>query len=748
MEIKSIFSEDLINSLKFAKGKKDESLFDHLKKTGENAERITKRIFIDQNSLKNLGVEEKTIKDLIVLHTYLHDLGKLDEKFQEDKKLNWNVPSKVPHALFSLPLAKYICNNYYNKYISNFKIKEFLISICLLSIATHHSDFHKDLYENFKYNDPVYIGINLPINFENSYKILSESYKAFINKPQTELRRYIYILFNGVLRYSDWTASGKIDLNRTYFDSPYQLKDNILEYFKKNGWEPRNYQKMVQKNAFKNGYLRLPTGDGKTETAFMINITNFNKVIYTLPTITTVESMRKRFEDYFGKDNISFSHHLLFLSLLEEGKLEKKKYYEYNLNKFVVTTIDRVLLSLMNYRHFPLLELSLNNSYLIVDEIHSYSPYTLSLILQSLEYLNKYHNTKILVMSATLPTLIENELKNRINASEILPFEFVKQRYINKKRIKILLKNDVLIKKDNNDYSSDFTNEIINNFKNGKKILIVLNTVDRAKWIYKELKEKLDNKNQIFLIHGRFNYEDKLKKSDKLEDVKKDKNPFILVSTQVVEVSLDIDFDIMYTEIAPLDSLIQRFGRINRKGEKGVSDVFIFNSLDFLPYSEKQINSTLKVLKDFLDREELKNEYDFIELNNKYYEKMEHEYEIEFNKKPLNDYLFEISKSEFGEKTITRDSFITIPAIPVGNNYNLYDEIKNYLRNWTTYNEIERNNIRGKILKKVVDVPFYNLINLKLDDEDLWNLFGFRFIKTDYNSELGLIPLKERGNIL
>jgi len=117
----------------------------------------------------------------------------------------------------------------------------------------------------------------------------------------------------------------------------------------------------------------------------------------------------------------------------------RKKYHEYNIKKTVVTTIDRILLALMNYRHYPLLEISLNNSYLIVDEIHSYSPFTLSLIFDALEYLKKNHNTKILVMSATLPKLIEEELKKRLNAQEILPQIMIEKRYSDRKRVKMYL---------------------------------------------------------------------------------------------------------------------------------------------------------------------------------------------------------------------------------------------------------------------------------------------------------------------
>ena len=99
-------------------------------------------------------------------------------------------------------------------------------------------------------------------------------------------------------------------------------------------------------------------------------------------------------------------------------------------------------------------------------------------------------------------------------------------------------------------------------------VLVCCNTVRRAQRVYEKLKESHPEL-QVELLHGRFNSVDRLEKEKRLLDQMSTKcrpnaRGNVLVATQVVEVSLDVDFDTIFTEPAPLDALLQRFGRINR----------------------------------------------------------------------------------------------------------------------------------------------------------------------------------------
>lgn len=118
--------------------------------------------------------------------------------------------------------------------------------------------------------------------------------------------------------------------------------------------------------------------------------------------------------------------------------------------------------------------------------------------------------------------------------------------------------------------------------------MVVCNTVNQAQNVFQKLQSVTDNAK---LLHSRFILRDRERIEQELE------NADLLVGTQAVEVSLDIDFDCLFTEPAPIDALIQRFGRINRKGTKGICDVYISKEggeYDKYIYSTEKVECTIK----------------------------------------------------------------------------------------------------------------------------------------------------------
>lgn len=108
-------------------------------------------------------------------------------------------------------------------------------------------------------------------------------------------------------------------------------------------------------------------------------------------------------------------------------------------------------------------------------------------------------------------------------------------------------------------------------------MLVICNTIDKSKEIYAKIKDK--GAKNVLLYNSEYTAMDRDNKEERLELASKLSSgcPFIAVTTQVVEVSLDLDFDVLFTEIAPVDAIVQRIGRVNRKGVKGICDVFIHN---------------------------------------------------------------------------------------------------------------------------------------------------------------------------
>src|SRR5205823_13433303 len=108
---------------------------------------------------------------------------------------------------------------------------------------------------------------------------------------------------------------------------------------------------------------------------------------------------------------------------------------------------------------------------------------------------------------------------------------------------------------------------ILEDVRKGLSVLVVATTVGRAQEIWRRLSAETES--EVELLHGRFHSDDRGKKEGRLAayhgiDSHQNGVGSILVATQVVEVSLNVDFEVLYSDPAPLEALLQRFGRVNR----------------------------------------------------------------------------------------------------------------------------------------------------------------------------------------
>lgn len=373
---------------------------------------------------------------------------------------------------------------------------------------------------------------------------------------------------------------------------------------------PYEHQKRVWEEIHKNNsplLLRAPTGSGKTEAVLAPYLSqfienNFNiapRLIYVLPMRVLVDTIAERIDKYVKKISSYISVEI------QHGDVPNSPFF---ISDIVVTTLDQffygfVRSSMQVGRHIDMPAGSIASSLIVFDEAHMYRDgYTFSIMRALMEIL---YNSKIpfIVMTATMPVSLEKSIFEQIPLTDNQ--KLVGYTSMNN-RLKVSIEKESIFTNGNVNLSEKILEKIEN-----KKTLIIVNQVKRAQEIYDEIKSKLRlNDEQIVLLHSRFTKDDRKEHEKKAISIiphKKDgkitklDGTQIVISTQVVEAGIDFSAELLLTEQAPADALVQRAGRCARY-ENEYGEMIIFKTEEsnkgYLPYKQEHLNKALEWLNN------------------------------------------------------------------------------------------------------------------------------------------------------
>lgn len=551
---------------------------------------------------------------LLVLTCIYHDWGKANGKFQERILTGKKQMGELPHAILSIACLRV------EELAKEFSMEE--IQALYAAILFHHtredllgyelsqiraqfqemSEDIKQMWEIISTNPKKYPLLNQEKIYFNSDPYFEDYfYQEFpvdILNPKECEKAVFYILLKGLLNRIDYAASAHIpvEYKNDFLEEGLQTfmqdlnDERLLRGMEKTNWnELQEYMKSHQED---NLIVVAQTGLGKTEAGLWW-IGN-QKGFFILPLRTAIDAIYDRIKNKILKNNKVEERLALlhgesletYLQLQEQSSFEWEDYYiktkQLSL-PLTICTLDQLFPFVFRYRGYEFKLATMAYSKVIIDEVQMYGPDLVGFLVVGLSMIQKMGG-KFAILTATFPGFIEDLMRE-----QGLKFEMSKTFVKEECRHSIQWRQEEI--------NADF---ILEKYKNNR-VLVICNTVKQCQKIYHDLQEKMGicqeellsydlMDRELNLFHAKFIKKDRAVREEAILQfgslLEKDSTPNdrkgIWISSPIVEASLDIDFDILITELSDMNSLFQRLGRCfrSRIWEKKGFNCYVFDGGD------------------------------------------------------------------------------------------------------------------------------------------------------------------------
>lgn len=567
--------------------------------------------------------------DLLYYAALHHDIGKGNRIFQ------WKIRNKderktilshqerlreIPHAFLSvttLPIKELKA-----KFENTAMGEDAGIYILVNSIVFHHDRiFDPDNYdedqEAFRrkiqefaedIKDFTYEKINLPekLKFPRRFFKINGLGKDFLEQKYKSSPHYNEIckqsiMVKGMLHRLDYAASSgePIELEKGFLER--SLEDYMAKKMKEDpklwtGWN--DLQKYMIRNREHNVIAIAQTGRGKTEAGLLW--IGDNKGFFTLPIRVAINDIYDRIRKSIVieqlEDRVGLLHGNAFgeyITRFDQSKTGDKAKDNDHKNEglsryhgrtrllsmpLTLSTLDQLFTFVFKYRGYEHKLATLAYSKIVIDEIQMYSPDLLAYLIYGLWDIVQLGG-RFAIITATFPPMLQHLLNQQGVVFE-KPAVFIDEDDKIRHRVRIV--EDTIQATD-----------IVEKYLDHRKVLVICNTVATAQELYQSTLQLMEENGihkteKVNLIHSYYIQNDKKHKERDILELGRTANEEdgIWIGTQVLEASLDIDFDVLLTELSDINGFLQRLGRVHRKYRP--SDAQSINAYLYIGKSEKK----------------------------------------------------------------------------------------------------------------------------------------------------------------
>lgn len=595
---------------------------------------------------------------ILFFATLFHDFGKSTQYFQDylfsQKKQEKNLQE---HGKISALVG-------FDAYLKKYPEDKLGAVFVYLLILNHHlnlgnfkADLDKISYEEeidlflkqFKAIDSkklssIYAPYNIEINLnqwdktylQKTIKTINRAYRVLGQKNSLFYYFYFLVLFS-ILIFSDkedaiFQSEEKkvkcslldLDFNCVKQEIDQFSTQTLLNQSRKTLFEIASSH-IIKAEKEKIYSLNLPTGAGKTLNSFnlalkLLEKNPHKKIIYILPFTTIIDQNYLVFEKVlnYPKNDVLLKHH----HAADFKYQTEMKWHNPNESSFLTESWHSKIIVSTFYQFFHTLFTSRNknlkknhqmvNSIVIIDEIQAIPVKYYSLLQDSFLLLNRYFNMDFIITTATKPLIFDPQhTQEIIKEDELAPFHSTFNRY------QIHLHHHHALTID--EWIDEIQDKVY--IEKHQKILVVANTIHSSKEIYTKLQGLEVFKDYEFLYLSSHTLP--IHRKERIQKIKQSHKKLFIVSTQMIEAGVDIDVDLIFRDFAPLDSIVQTAGRLNRNLSKPIQTSILH--LYRLKDEKREYNQyiydflLLNITKDLLKETQTLTEEQLQKTINKYY---------------------------------------------------------------------------------------------------------------------------------